>query len=55
MTTVLQQETQDSVPILTPALRLIVLLHHEWNHVQLLLVGVVGLQPALPVSHPRVV
>ena len=31
---------------LTPALWLIVLLHHQWDHVQLLLVGVVGLRVA---------
>jgi hypothetical protein len=36
--------TQSSELILTPSLRLIVLLHHQWDHIQLLLMGVVGLQ-----------
>ena len=39
--------TQDLPLRLTPPLRLVVLLHHQWDHVQLLLVGVVGLQSTL--------
>ena len=36
-------QTHHSVLRLTPSFRLVVLLHHQWDHVQLLLVRVVGL------------
>ena len=42
---VLQKPTQGMILVLglTPTLRLIVLLHHQRDHIQLLLMGVVGL------------
>ena len=42
-----KKRMQDLALNLTPALRLVVLLHHQRDHVQLLLMGVVRLQAAL--------
>jgi hypothetical protein len=42
--------TQCSILRLTPPLGRIVLLHHQWDHVQLLLMSVVGLQSTLRYS-----
>lgn len=45
----IEQQTQELLPGLTPSLWFVIFGHHERYHVQLLLMGVVGLQAALTI------